>query len=81
MTREEVIARLLPVMEDVFDADDLVYADALTADDVAEWDSLSHIRFVVATERAFAVRFSPSEIEAFKNVGDLVTAVQAKTTS
>lgn len=79
MTREDIIARLLPLMEDVFDADDLVYSDTLTADDIMEWDSLSHIRFVVATERAFKVRFSPSEIEAFKNVGDLVTAVQAKT--
>lgn len=78
MTREEVIARLVPLMENVFDTDDLVYADTLTADDVAEWDSLSHIRFVVATERAFNVRFSPSEIEGFKNVGELVSAVQAK---
>ena len=78
MTREDVIARLVPLMEDVFDTDELVYADTLTADDVMEWDSLSHIRFVVATERAFGVRFTPSEIEAFKNVGDLVTAIQAK---
>ncbi len=79
MKREDVIARLVPLMEDVFDTDDLVYADTLTANDVMEWDSLSHIRFVVATERAFAVRFTPAEIESFKNVGDLVTAVQAKT--
>lgn len=79
MTREDIITRLVPLMEDVFDADDLVYSDTLTAADIMEWDSLSHIRFVVAIERAFTVRFSPSEIESFKNVGDLVTAVQAKT--
>ncbi len=79
MTRDDVIARLVPLMEDVFDEDDLVYSDALTADDVAEWDSLSHIRFMVAIERAFGVRFTTGEIESFKTVGDLVTAIQAKT--
>jgi acyl carrier protein len=81
VTRDDVITRLVPLMEDVFDTDDLVYSDSLTANDVMEWDSLSHIRFVVATERAFNVRFTPSEIESFKNVGDLVTAVQNKTAS
>jgi acyl carrier protein len=78
VTREEIIARLVPLMEDVFDADELVYSDTLTADDVAEWDSLSHIRFMVATERAFGVRFTAGEIESFKNVGELVAAVQTK---
>lgn len=81
MTRREIIERLVPVMEDVFDTDDLVYSDTLTARDIGEWDSLSHIRFMVATERAFGVRFTPGEIESFKNVGDLVTVVQAKTSA
>lgn len=79
MIREDVIERLLPLMEDIFDEDDLVYADSLTADDVAEWDSLSHIRFMVAIERAFGIRFATSEMESFKNLGDLVNAIVAKT--
>lgn len=79
VTRDDVIARIVPLMEDVFDEDALVYADNLTAADVAEWDSLSHVRFIVAIERAFGVRFATSEIEHFKNVGDLVTAITAKT--
>jgi len=78
LTRDDVIARLVPVMEDVFDEDDLIYDDGLTAGDVPGWDSLSHIRFMVAIERAFSVRFSAGEIEGFKNVGDLVEAIQNK---
>ena len=79
MTRDDVIAKLLPIMEDIFDEDDLVYADGLTADDIAEWDSLSHIRFMVAVERGFGIRFTTGEIEMFKNVGDMVSAIVAKT--
>lgn len=78
MNREDVIAKLVPIMEDIFDEDDLVYADDLTAEDVAEWDSLSHIRFMVAIERAFEIRFSTGEIEQFKNLGELVSAISAK---
>ena len=78
MTREEIIGRLMPVMQDVFDDDDIVYADDLTADDVEEWDSLSHIRLMVAVEREFGIRFGSGEPEGFKRLGDLVDAIAAK---
>lgn len=78
MTRDDIITRLIPIMEDIFDEDDLVYSDSLKADDIAEWDSLSHIRFMIAVERAFDVRFSTGEMESFKNVGELVNAIAAK---
>jgi acyl carrier protein len=75
LVRDEVIKRLLPIMEDTFDEDKVVYVDSLSADDIEEWDSLSHIRFMVAVEREFSVRFSTSEIEGFKNAGELVDAL------
>lgn len=78
MTREDVIIKLVTVMENVFDLDDLEYSDTLTAGDIPEWDSLSHVRLMVAVERAFAIRFTSSEIEDFKVLGDLVTAIAAK---
>ena len=79
MTRDEVIGKLVPLMEDVFDEDDIVYADTLTANDIPDWDSLSHIRLMIAVERAFGVRFATGDIEDLRNVGDLVSAIQSKT--
>ncbi|WP_254602050.1 acyl carrier protein [Sphingomonas bacterium] len=78
MDREAIIKRLVPLMEDVFDEDDLEYSDDLSADEIEEWDSLSHVRFIAATEKAFGVRFSTGEIEGFKNSGELVDALAAK---
>ena len=78
MAREEVIKRLVPIMVETFEEEDIVYSDTLSADDVEEWDSLSHIRFVVAVEREFKVRFTTSEIEGFKNAGELVDALLVK---
>jgi acyl carrier protein len=78
MDRADIVKRLEPVMRDVFDDDAIQYRDDLTANDVEEWDSLSHIRFIVAVEKAFRVRFSSSEMEGFNSVGDLVDALAKK---
>ncbi len=66
------------LMEDVFDVDGLAITPATTAEDIEEWDSLSHIRLIVAIERRFKIKFKNAEIEALRNVGDLATAIDAK---
>jgi acyl carrier protein len=78
MSHETILAELREIMIDVFDIDELEINDATTAEDVEEWDSLSHVRLVVAVERKFGFKFKNSEIESLKTVGDLVGLIQAK---
>lgn len=75
---DELVARVRDIMADVFDLDDLDITRETTAEDIEEWDSLSHIRLVVAIERAFGIKFSNSEIEGLANVGELVDVIQQK---
>jgi acyl carrier protein len=80
MTSAEILDSIRGIMNDVFDVDfdeGGVKPDT-TANDIEEWDSLSHIRLIVAIERKFKVKFKNSEIESLKRVGDLVALVQAK---
>ncbi len=78
MARSEIETKVVDIMEDVFDEDDLEYSDSMTAADIEEWDSLSNIRFVVAIEKAFGVRFSNSEIADLENVGQMVDLIGSK---
>ncbi len=78
MSSTETLETIRLTMEDVFDVDDLVISDATTAEDIEEWDSLSHIRLVVALERKFKIKFKNSEIEGLMNVGDLVRVIDSK---
>jgi acyl carrier protein len=75
----QILQRVGEIMSDTFDVDDLQVTPATTAGDIEEWDSLTHIRLIVAIERAFKIKFSNAEIERLRNVGDLVDAIASKT--
>ena len=80
MSQKTIVDEISAIMSDVFDMDlepGSVTAET-TAKDIEEWDSLSHIRLIVAIERKFNVKFKNSEIESLKSVGDLITLIEAK---
>ncbi len=79
MSDDTLLSQLRELMVDVFDVDDVVISTATTAEDIEEWDSLSHVRLIVAVERKFGVKFRTAEIESLKSVGDLVALVTSKT--
>ena len=78
MDREQIRERLTSIFHDVFDDDTIVPHDRLTAADVADWDSLSNIRLVVAVEQAFGFEFSTEEIDSLQNVGEFIDVIAAK---
>lgn len=78
MQDNDIYARLTNILRDVFDDDGLVAKPDLTAEDVDEWDSLSHLRLIMTVQKAFGVKFSASETGKLKNVGELADLVRAK---
>ena len=76
MTEAEILSKLTDIFHDVFEMPSIVLSPEMTAQDVPGWDSVSHITMVVETEQSFGVKFHTTEIEALKNVGDLVRLIQ-----
>lgn len=77
MDQTEIYTKLTPIFRDVFDDDDIQLRPEMTADDVADWDSMSHIRLVLTIERQFHKKFPASRVSQLKNVGDLVSLIEA----
>lgn len=75
----DVYGRLTAIFQDVFDDDSIAVTPELTAADVPEWDSLSHIRLVLAVQKAFQIKFSAAQTAELKNVGELAELIRAKT--
>jgi len=78
MERNDILARVQEVFREELELDDLILNDKTTADDVEEWDSLSHVQLVVALEKAFGIKFTSREILSWDNVGDLVDCINKK---
>lgn len=68
----EILARITEVVRDELDDDGIQLTMDTIAKQVDGWDSLAHVRIVVAVERAFGAHFDTRDITALENVGDLV---------
>lgn len=74
----DALLRVNEVFRDVFEADDLSITRDTTAADVDGWDSLMHVRLVMAIEKEFGARFTSSEVSSLTNVGDLLDVLERK---
>jgi acyl carrier protein len=74
----EILKQVNEVFIDILDNPDISLKDETTANDVEEWDSLTHIQLVVAVEKHFKIRFTAKEIQSWKNVGEMINSIQNK---
>ena len=81
MASERTMQELNDVFRDVLDTPDLQLNPETTALEVEEWDSITHIQIIVALEKKYKIKFTASEIQSFKNVGELAAAIERKTTA
>jgi acyl carrier protein len=78
MTTQDCYAKLTQIFHDVFDDDSIVVTPELTANAVDDWDSLGHMRLILAVETAFGLGFSAAEVKRLQNVGEFVALIQSK---
>ena len=78
MNREKIVAKVQEIFKDILEEEEIELKDNTTANDVENWDSLTHIQLVVAIEKAFKIKFTSKEILSWKNVGEMIDSIQAK---
>ena len=74
----DILGKLQPIFQDIFEDDELLITAESNADTVEDWDSLAHIILISAIEQEFEIKFALGELEAMKNVGDMVELMQTK---
>ena len=78
MTREEIISKLTVIFHEVFNDENIVLRDDMTAHDVEKWDSLTHMLMITKVEETFGIRFKLKELNKLKQVGDLIEIIGSK---
>ena len=78
MEKNQILKQLEEVFRSVFDDEQIVLTPETTADDIEEWDSLTHIQLVVAIEKSFHVKFTAREIMEWPNIAAITDSIVAK---
>ena len=69
---------LQKIFREIFDDDSIEIFDEMTAADIEDWDSLTHIQLVTAIEAKFSIQFTIAEVGGTKNVGEFIALIEKK---
>ena len=75
MNSNDLLKQVNEIFIDILDNENIQLNDRTTANDVEEWDPLTHVQIVVAIEKHFKIRFTSKEIQSWNNVGELCDAI------
>ena len=76
MTAQEILTKFTAILRDLLLDDSIVLTMETRREDIPDWDSFNYINFIVAVELEFGVKFKIADIEAFANVGEIVTQLR-----
>jgi len=79
-TETEIIERLNGVFAFVFDDDTIKLSRATTAEDIEDWDSLTHVTLIGEVEEEFGFKFSMKDVVGMKNVGEMIDIIAERAT-
>lgn len=74
----EINETLQNIFREVFNNPELVIHPEMTANDVANWDSITHLVMISQVEETFGIRLKLKELIKLKNVGDLIQLLNEK---
>lgn len=78
MEKIEIVKGLTPVFRKVLGDSTLELTDELNANDVENWDSLSHMVLIAEIENKFGIKFRLKDLNKMANVGDMITIISSK---
>jgi acyl carrier protein len=78
MNDDLIKERVFKIISAIMNADQSLLNEATTAKEVEGWDSLKHMRLIMALEREFGVKFKPAQIIGMENVGAIIDYLRAK---
>ena len=78
MNEDEVIKKLKAIFNRIFSKSDFTFSRKLSAKDIEEWDSLTHMNLIVTIEKEFKVSFTLNELEQQNDVGDTIDSILKK---
>ena len=77
---DEINDKLNEIFQEVFDNPEINTTPEMTADDIEEWDSMTHMNLIMMVELRFGIEFDEREVMVLENVGELAEVIVKKLT-
>lgn len=78
MERTEILKEVNDLFFEIIDNNKVIIDEQTQASDIDEWDSLTHILWVLEIQKHFKIKFTTIEIQSWKNVGEMLETIQKK---
>jgi acyl carrier protein len=78
MNRTELLKKVTETLADIVDDDMLELTESTTPEDVPDWDSVNHMKLIIALEAEFGIRFEAEEISRVENVGGFLDMIERR---
>lgn len=79
MNKKELRIKLKDIFQNIFEDDKIELTDDLSAKDVENWDSLTHMILITEIEEKFEIKFSLKDLNQLEDVGNLIQIISIKT--
>ncbi len=79
MSIETILKSLETIFQETLENQTIRLRLETTANDIAEWDSVTHLVLLHSIEQELNVRFTLDEIMQFQNVGDICQSILSRT--
>lgn len=77
MKRQEIIDKLTPIAQMVFNQSDLALTDDMSAETFSAWTSLSFMQLLTEIENQFGFKFKMMELFNLKTMGNIIDAIES----
>ena len=72
MERSKIENSIIEIFNDVFEIKDIVINDELSQKDVEDWDSIGHVRLIVAIQEEFNIDIPIEDSISLSTVGKII---------
>ena len=73
-----LLNRLQAIFRTFFKSESIHLMETTTAEDIENWDSITHLNLINEIENQFEISFSFEEILKMKNIGELIEVIRSK---
>tara|TARA_B100001989_G_C24526715_1_gene459101 strand:+ start:1356 stop:1595 length:240 start_codon:yes stop_codon:yes gene_type:complete len=78
MNKKNIINKLTNIFKEIFNDNNIILNNEMTAKDIDNWDSLTHMLLITKIEEDFSIKFKLKELNDLNNVGNLIKIIDEK---